>query len=76
MQRYLNIFLVNCHTHVAHALNIMKYQGRSDHTMVSVWWLLIREGKFVSWVSVLYTYSLYLVFGTLVAGILIINFSL
>eukprot|EP00276_Gloeochaete_wittrockiana_P018834 CAMPEP_0184350076 /NCGR_PEP_ID=MMETSP1089-20130417/37460_1 /TAXON_ID=38269 ORGANISM="Gloeochaete wittrockiana, Strain SAG46.84" /NCGR_SAMPLE_ID=MMETSP1089 /ASSEMBLY_ACC=CAM_ASM_000445 /LENGTH=145 /DNA_ID=CAMNT_0026682639 /DNA_START=53 /DNA_END=487 /DNA_ORIENTATION=- len=32
-----NLFCNNCHSYVAHALNIMRYNGHSNWTMFRVW---------------------------------------
>ena len=56
-----NICCDNCHSHVARALNNFKYKGRTNYTMVDVWWMLIAKGKYVSYTAVLYTYSLWII---------------
>jgi len=40
-------FSNNCHSHVARALNKCNYQGRSNYTMIGVWWLTITQSKYV-----------------------------
>jgi len=42
-----NIFTNNCHSHVAEVLNQVKYKGKSNWNMVDIWWLIVKEGKFV-----------------------------
>ena len=54
--RMHNICCDNCHNHVARALNNFKYRGREDYTMVSVAWMLLWEGKYVSWWALIKTY--------------------
>ena len=56
-----NICCDNCHSHVARVLNNFNYRGKSNWNMVSVWWLLMTEGKFVSWGSVMATYIPFLI---------------
>ena len=34
-----NICCNNCHSHVARALNKYQYRGKSDYTMINVWWM-------------------------------------
>lgn len=46
--RMHNIVADNCHSHVAFALNNMKYGGRDDWNMVRVWWAIWTRGKWVS----------------------------
>ena len=43
-----NICCDNCHSHVANALNHLKYKGRDNYTMIDVWWMCIWQGKYVS----------------------------
>ena len=51
-----NLFTDNCHSHVAMVLNLYKYRGRSNHTMVSVWWMCATQGKYVSWSALFRTF--------------------
>jgi len=51
-----NIFLNNCHSHVANALNHMKYKGKTNWTMVDVWLLCSTKSKYVSTRHILFTY--------------------
>ena len=41
-----NLCLNNCHSHVAYALNLIKYKGYNKYTMVHIWWMLILKGKY------------------------------
>ena len=50
------LFSNNCHSHVAYILNEFNYKGRNDYNMVSVWWMLIKEGKYVSFCGFVKTY--------------------
>ena len=52
-----NFFTNNCHSFVANALNKLKYKGRSDYTMVDVWWILCTKSKYLSWGDLIKTYS-------------------
>lgn len=47
----------NCHHHVAAALTTAEYQGRSWGAC-SVWWLLLRRGKFLTCCGCVKTYGL------------------
>ena len=40
-KRMHNICCDNCHSHVANALNHLKYKGRDNYTMIDVWWMCI-----------------------------------
>ena len=52
-----NLCCNNCHSHVAHALNLMKYNNKSDYNMINIWWLCLVSSKYVSWTHVIKTYS-------------------
>lgn len=43
-----NLFLDNCHSHVALTLNEMRYDGRDDWTMFGVYRMLLTQGTWVS----------------------------
>ena len=51
-----NIFINNCHSHVAYVLNQLNYKGKNNYNMVSIWWMLITKGKFVSFCGFFKTY--------------------
>lgn len=51
-----NLFTNNCHSHCAYVLNKMKYKGRTNYTMISIWWMMCTKSKYVSWVHILKTY--------------------
>ena len=51
-----NICCDNCHSHVARVLNNHRYMGKENWTMISVWWLIMTKGKYVSRFHVLMTY--------------------
>ena len=55
-KRMHNICCDNCHSHVARVLNNYRYLGKDDWTMVSVWWMIMTKGKYVSWCHVVQTY--------------------
>ncbi len=54
--RMHNICCDNCHSHVARVLNNYAYMGRTNWTMVDVWWMCISQSKYVSWGAVIKTY--------------------
>ena len=47
-QKY-NFFTNNCHSFVAKCLNNLKYKGKSNYTMVDVWWMIFTQGRFINW---------------------------
>ena len=51
-----NICCDNCHSHVARALNIFEYKGKTNYTMVHVWFMLLSQGKYVDMTSVVITW--------------------
>ena len=57
-----NLFWNNCHSHVAFVLNQIKYKGKSNYTMVDVWWILILNGKYISFLSFIKTYIGFFIF--------------
>ena len=44
-KRSHNIVTNNCHHHVAHALNLMKYDGRENWTQVDIAKLVMFKGE-------------------------------
>lgn len=72
-KREHNICCDNCHSHVARALNIMKYKGRTDYTMVSVWWLCITQGRYVSCAQMFAPYYLLIIVCIIIAAVIIYN---
>ena len=47
-QQY-HFFTNNCHSFVAKCLNNLKYKGKSNYTMVDVWWMIFTQGRFINW---------------------------
>jgi hypothetical protein len=60
-----NIFCDNCHSHVARVLNILKYKGHTNYTMIDVWWMCLVKSKYVTWAHIFYTYVLYIIIGAI-----------
>ena len=56
-----NIFINNCHSHVAYVLNQLNYKGKNNYNMVSIWWMLIAKGKYVSFCGFFKTYIGFLI---------------
>jgi hypothetical protein len=55
-KRMHNICCDNCHSHVANALNHLKYKGRDNYTMIDVWWMCIWNSRYVSFKHLFCTY--------------------
>ena len=66
-----NIFINNCHSHVAYVLNQLNYKGKNNYNMVSIWWMLILKGRYVSFCGFFKTY-----FGFLIIILIILIFYL
>ena len=56
-----NIFVNNCHSHVAYVLNQLNYKGRNNYNMISIWWMLITKGKYVNCCGFFKTYIGFLI---------------
>ncbi|XP_023025596.1 transmembrane protein 222-like [Leptinotarsa decemlineata] len=54
--RMHNLICDNCHSHVATALNLMKYNGSSNWNMVKLAFSMIVYGKFVSFLAFVKTW--------------------
>ena len=74
--RMHNLCCDNCHSHVARALNIMLYDQSKRWNMVTLCFLMLFKGKYVSWGAILKTWipSLLLI-GTLVTIIICTHLS-
>ena len=59
-ERMHNICCDNCHSHVARVLNILKYKGRTNYTMIDIWWMCLVKSNYVSAKHVVLTYILYI----------------
>lgn len=55
-----NLFTNNCHSHVAYALNQMKYKGRSNYTMIDVWLMCSLKSRYISYYHVVKNYYLWI----------------
>ena len=66
------IFTNNCHSHVAYVLNQLNYKGRNDYNMVSIWWMLIAKGKYVSFCGFFKTYIGFLIIIIIILAIILI----
>ena len=68
-----NIFMNNCHSHVAYVLNQLNYKGRKNYNMVSIWWMLITKGKYVSFCGFFKTYIGFLIVVFIILIIILIK---
>ena len=57
-----NICCDNCHSHVARVLNNLKYKGRTNYTMIDVWWMCLVNSTYVSYAHVFWTYIGWILF--------------
>ena len=65
----------NCHHHVGDVLNRCNYRGRADWSQVSVWWLCIAEGSYISKCDIARVYLPFLVVLGVVGGIVALAVS-
>lgn len=72
-KRMHNICCDNCHSHVARALNEMRYMGRTDWNMVNLAAWLFFRGKYVSFARAVATWLPFLL---LVAAVLLLKLLL
>ena len=68
-----NIFINNCHSHVAYVLNQLNYKGKNNYNMVNIWWMLITKGKYVSFCGFFKTYIGFLIIILIVLIIVLIT---
>ena len=68
-----NIFINNCHSHVAYVLNQLNYRGKNNYNMISIWWILITKGKYVSFCGFFKTYLGFLIIALLILFIYLIK---
>ena len=71
-----NIFINNCHSHVAYVLNQLNYKGKNNYNMASIWWMLIIKGKYVSCCGFFKTYIGFLIIILVIVIIILIVFLL
>ena len=68
-----NIFINNCHSHVAYVLNQLNYKSKNNYNMVSIWWMLITKGKYVSFCGFFKTYFVFTLIVLLIIIIILIK---
>ena len=66
-----NLCCDNCHSHVATALNMMRYQDSENWNMVSLAVLMLVKGKYVSCGAVIKTWTPFLILATLFTVIIL-----
>ena len=60
-----NLFCNNCHSHVACALNNMKYNNSSKYNMIVIWWYCLVYSKYCSWIDMIKNYLPFLIFAVI-----------
>ena len=63
----------NCHSYCAKVLNYMKYKGKSNWNMVSIWWIINTKSKYVSWEKLFQTYIGFFIFIGIVLFMISLN---
>ena len=51
----------NCHSFIARCLNKLKYKGKTNYTMIHVWWMLCIKGKYLNFAKFAQSYIGFLV---------------
>ena len=74
-QKY-NFFTNNCHSFVAKCLNKLKYKGKSNYTMVDVWWMIFTQGRFINWKRFFLSYLGFFIFLSIILTIIILCVTL
>ena len=74
-QQY-HFFTNNCHSFVAKCLNNLKYKGKSNYTMVDVWWMIFTQGRFINWKRFFLSYLGFFIFLSIILTIIILCVTL
>jgi len=72
-RRIHNLFCDNCHSHVARALNLMRYDDSTSWNMVKLCLLMLLKGRHVSWCAVLKTWLPSIILVTIVVTITLLT---
>ena len=67
-----NLFCNNCHSHCAHILNLMKYQGSIGWNMIHIWWMFMIKSKYVSFGRFIITYIGFFILMMIILGMIMI----
>ena len=74
-KRMHNICCDNCHSHVAKVLNILEYKGKTNYTMVDVWWMCLVRSRYATCCHIFKTYILWIIIGVIVGLAFLVNIS-
>lgn len=66
-----NLCCDNCHSHVALALNLMKYNGSSDWNMIKLAFLMLIRGKFISLCAAVKTWLPFLLIVAVITAVVL-----
>ena len=69
--RMHNLCCDNCHSHVARALNTMKYQDSTNWNMVTLAILMLVHGKYVSWGAAVKTWLPFIILAVIITVIIL-----
>ena len=56
-----NFFCNNCHSFCFEVLNEIKYNGKCNYSMIGVWWLIVKKGKYLSCGNFFKTYFVFII---------------
>jgi len=71
--RMHNLLCDNCHSHVAYALNLMRYKGSSQWNMVWLWLGMILHGKYVNCAGFLKTWVPFVIIVALISTLCLVR---
>ena len=58
----------NCHSYVARCLNTLKYKGKTNYTMIHIWWIFCIKGKYLNCSKFIQTYLGFFIVALLIIG--------
>jgi archaellum component FlaF (FlaF/FlaG flagellin family) len=71
--RMHNLCCDNCHSHVAFALNLMKYNGSTSWNMVKLCFLMLVHGKYVSFAAMLKTWLPFIILAIIIVVVVVLT---
>ena len=66
-----NFFCNNCHSFCFEVLNEIKYNGKCNYSMIGVWWLIVKKGKYLSCGNFFKTYFVFIIIVCTIIGLIV-----
>ena len=66
-----NFFCNNCHSFCFEVLNEIKYNGKCNYSMIGVWWLIVKKGKYLSCDNFFKTYFVFIIIVCTIIGLIV-----